>query len=46
MCWMMLPDDKKSVDVVESEIQRIVARALKNLREDCQAFGIPQQKNA
>jgi hypothetical protein len=41
MCWMMLPDDQKSVERVESEIQRIVARALKNLREDCQSFGIP-----
>ena len=44
MCWMMLPDDKKNIDVVEAEIQRIVGRALKNLREDCQAFGIPDER--
>ncbi len=41
MCWMMLPDDRKKLDAVESEMQRIVTRALQNMREDCKAFGIP-----
>jgi hypothetical protein len=39
-CWMMLPDDKKSIDVLETEIRRLVDRALKDLKEDTQAFGI------
>ena len=41
-CWMMLPQDKKSVETVESEIRRLVDRALNNLREDAQSFGIGQ----
>ena len=40
MCWMMLPKDKKNPDAVAKEIHRIVERALTNLREDAQAFGI------
>jgi hypothetical protein len=40
MCWMMLPKDKKNPDAVATEIHRIVDRALTNLREDAQAFGI------
>ena len=44
MCWMMLPDEKKSVAAVESEIRRIVDRALANLREDSRSFGIPDNE--
>jgi hypothetical protein len=40
MCWMMLPKDKKNPDAVAAEIRRIVDRALANLKEDAQAFGI------
>ena len=40
MCWMMLPDDKKSVDNLERELRRILDRALVNLRDDAKAFGI------
>jgi hypothetical protein len=40
-CWMVLPQGRKSVEAVEAEIRRIVERALKDLREDAQAFGIP-----
>lgn len=41
-CWMLLPEDKKNVAALEAEIRRIVDRALDNLRQDAQAFGIPQ----
>ena len=41
MCWMMLPDGSKSVDEVELQIRRIVDRAIKDLREDAKAFGLP-----
>lgn len=39
-CWMMLPDDKKTVDEVERQIRRLVDRALKDLREDFDSFGL------
>lgn len=39
VCWMALPKDKRNVEDVESQIRRLVDRALKDLREDCEAFG-------
>ncbi len=43
-CWMMLPDEKKTVDAVEAEIRRLVDRAIDNLREDAEAFGLPKEE--
>ncbi len=40
ICWMMLPDDKKTVDELEKQLRRIVERAIKNLRDDSNAFGL------
>ena len=40
MCWMMLPGDKKTVAEVEQQFRRLVDRALKDLREDAEAFGL------
>ena len=40
MCWMMLPADRKNADAVESELRRLLDRAIANLREDAKAFGI------
>jgi hypothetical protein len=40
-CWMALPQGRKTVDAVESEIRRLVDRALKDLRDDATAFGLP-----
>ena len=37
--WMMLPDDRKNVAEVERVIREMVDRALKNYREDAEAFG-------
>lgn len=42
MCWMALPKDKKNVEEVESQIRRLVERALKDLREDAEAFKRPK----
>ena len=39
-CWMALPADRQNVDGVEKEIRRIVDRALKDLRDDYQSFGL------
>ncbi|MBN1589513.1 MAG: hypothetical protein JW888_08365 [Pirellulales bacterium] len=37
-CWMMLPREKRNIDEIERQIRRIVDRALKDLRDDEQAF--------
>jgi hypothetical protein len=39
-CWMALPAEKKTIDEVETQIRRIVERALKDLREDAASFGL------
>lgn len=40
MCWMMLPEDGKTVDELERQFRRIVDRAIKDLRDDSAAFGL------
>jgi hypothetical protein len=42
MCWMMLPENGKGVEQLEKQFRRIVDRALKDLREDVKAFGLPE----
>ena len=42
MCWMMLPEKGKTVDELEKQFRRIVDRAVKDLREDAKAFGLPK----
>jgi hypothetical protein len=39
-CWMALPPGKQNVDEVEKQIRRIVDRALRDLREDSESFGL------
>ena len=39
-CWMALPPDKRTVGGVQTEIRRLVERALKDLEDDAKAFGI------
>ena len=40
VCWMMLPDERKTVDELEKQMRRILDRAFKDLREDTEAFGL------
>ena len=40
MCWMMLPEDKKTVAELELQVRRILDRAIEDLRNDASAFGI------
>ena len=40
ICWMMLPKERKSIDELELQVRRILDRALKDLREDSDAFGL------
>ena len=42
MCWMMLPEGSKTVDELEKQFRRIVDRAIKDLRDDSDAFGLPK----
>lgn len=37
-CWMMMPDEKKTINDVEAEIHRLIERAFKDMREDEEAF--------
>ena len=37
-CWMALPNDRRNLDEVASQIRRIVDRALRDLKEDGEAF--------
>ena len=38
-CWMMLPDDQRTLDNVEKEMSRLLKRALEDMREDAASFG-------
>lgn len=40
ICWMMLPEDRRSVDQVEQDVRRILDRILEDWREDARRFGI------
>ena len=40
VCWMALPPERQNVDEVEREIRRLVDRALRDLREDAERFGL------
>ncbi len=42
-CWMTLPDDRKNVDEVEKQMRRILDRALRDLRDDFDSFGLDKQ---
>ena len=38
-CWMALPKERKNVDELEKQMRRLFERAVKDFREDRQAFG-------
>ena len=38
-CWTALPKDRRNVEEVEKQIRRILDRALRDFREDREAFG-------
>jgi hypothetical protein len=41
-CWMSLPKNRRNQDEAEKQFRRIVDRALKDFREDSEAFGRSQ----
>jgi hypothetical protein len=38
-CWMALPKNRRTPEELERQVRRIVERALKDFREDSEAFG-------
>jgi hypothetical protein len=44
-CWMALPADRRSADGIETEMRRLLDRALRDLREDWQSFGFPEAES-
>jgi hypothetical protein len=43
MCWMALPRERRSLSAVEAEMRRLMERALRDMKEDAQAFGMGDQ---
>ena len=41
-CWMGLPKERRNPDELEKQIRRIVERALKDFRDDLDAFRRPK----
>ncbi len=41
-CWMIMPEGKKEANAVEAEIRRLVERAIKDMKEDAQRFGVTE----
>jgi hypothetical protein len=39
LCWMSLPESRRTPDEVERQVRRVFERAIQNLREDFSAFG-------
>ena len=42
--WMMLPKEKRNVDELESQMRRLVDRALRDLRDDFDSFFAKDKK--
>lgn len=38
-CWLGLPPERKTPEEMERQVRRIVDRALRDFREDAEAFG-------
>lgn len=38
-CWMILPKDRRTPEELERQVRRMVDRAVKDFREDREAFG-------
>ena len=39
VCWMSLPKERRTPEELEKQLRRVVDRALKDFREDREAFG-------
>jgi len=39
-CWMALPHDKRDVDELKRQMTRLIDRAIRDMEEDQEAFGL------
>jgi hypothetical protein len=39
-CWLSLPVGRRSLDELETQMRRLVERALRDFRDDWKAFGL------
>jgi hypothetical protein len=39
-CWMVLPVEKRTIPLLKTEFQRLVDRALEEIGQDSNAFGL------
>ncbi len=37
-CWMSLPPERQNADEIDTQIRRVVERALKDFRDDAEQF--------
>jgi hypothetical protein len=44
ICWARLPKDKRTGTNLRWEVRRVVARALEDLRQDGEAFGMSRPR--
>jgi len=40
-CWLVLPEEKKNVEEVSAHMRELLKRALADLAEDADTFGMP-----
>ena len=40
LCWVSLPQDRRNIDTLEAEMNRLLARAIKDWREDQSHTGL------
>jgi hypothetical protein len=43
LCWLLLPPEKRTPEIITQELRRMLERALANLTEDARVFGQPDQ---
>jgi hypothetical protein len=43
-CWMVAPDDRKTMEYVETEIRQLMERALNDFGEDGKGFHLGEMK--
>ncbi len=44
-CWIILPQERKTVEVLKMEVRRIMDRALASFEEDFRSFGVPEDRS-
>jgi hypothetical protein len=40
ICWQALPKERRNVEELRRQMQRLIDRAIRDLEEDCKEFGM------